>query len=499
MTENGSWLCSVCGYIHEGPSAPECCPICGATSDLFEAYVAAPVTAATAAATHWRCLNCDYVHKGAIAPQACPVCGAGSDKFESLPALPEQLPVSQAAQRIVIVGAGVSGVSAAEAARQAAPEADIKLLSREADQPYYRLNLTRYLAGEIAADALPIHPREWYRDNRIELQLSAELQSIDPQGHTLLLRDRTSLDYDRLILATGAHPFVPPIPGVNRENVVTLRTLGDAQALLGSMVEKMRCVVIGGGILGLEAAAALARRGAHVTLLEGFGWLLPRQLNRAAGEELARYVRDLGIELLTDVRIKQLDGDEQVRGVVLESGQNLPAELVLITAGVRSNTFLARLAGLEVNNGIIVDNHLHTSDPDIYAVGDACEHAGISYGTWAPAQFQGTIAGMNAAGGNVSFAGIPRSNLLKVLGVELFSIGNVHPDDGSYLTFELRESQRYTCFVFRDSRLVGAILLGDTSLSPILKHLIEQQGSCAELLNHATTCAEIIAALGASH
>jgi len=495
MTDNNSWLCTVCGYIHEGDAAPDCCPICGATSDLFEPYSTAPAAPAAPKGTHWRCLNCDYVHQGDSPPEACPVCAAGPDKFEALPALPEQQPLSQTPQRIVVVGAGVSGVSAAEAARQAAPEAQVKLLSREPNLPYYRLNLTRYLAGEITSEALPIHAPAWYQDKRIELHLAAELQSIDPVEHVLHLRDHTSFGYDRLILATGAHPFVPPIPGVNREHVATLRTLGDAEALLEGMVEGMRCVVIGGGILGLEAAAALKRRGAEVSLLEGFDWLLPRQLNRAAGKQLARYVQELGIELLTDVRIKQLDGDERVRGVILESGQVLPAELVLITAGVRSNTFLARLANLEVNNGIIVDNHLRTSDPDIFAVGDACEHAGVSYGTWAPAQFQGTIAGMNAAGANVSFAGIPRSNLLKVLGVELFSIGNVHPDDGSYQSFEHCDTQRYAYFVFRDSRLVGAILLGDTGLSAPLKNLIEQQGSCAELLGRVTTGADLIAAL----
>jgi nitrite reductase (NADH) large subunit len=290
---------------------------------------------------------------------------------------------------------------------------------------------------------------------------------------------------------------VPAIPGVNRENVTTLRTRADAEALLHRIAPQMNCVVIGGGILGLEAAAALARRGARVALAEGFGWLLPRQLNRTGGEMLARYVRELGIELITDARIKQLDGDEQVRGVMLESGRTLPAELVLVTAGVRSNTFLARLAELNVNDGVIVDNHLRTSDPDIYAVGDVSEHLGVSYGTWAPAQFQGTIAGMNAAGGDLTFAGIPRSNMLKVLGVEMFSIGNVHPDDGSYITYELQEDERYACFIFRDSRLVGAILIGDTSLSAPVKNLVEQQTSCAELLGRVDSAENVIEALNA--
>jgi len=497
MAQTRSWLCTVCGYVHQGDSPPECCPICGATSDLFEPHAApAPPTPSKASVvTHWRCLNCDYVHEGTSPPGFCPVCGAGPDKFEALPPLPAQAISTQQPRHIVIAGAGVSGISAAEAARQAAPEAEITVVSREEDLPYYRLNLTRYLAGEVSAETLPIHAREWYEKQHINLHFGAELQSIDADGHRLQFKDNSTIFYDRLILAMGAHPFVPAIPGVNRDNVLTLRTRADAERLLEKAAHGGRCAVIGGGILGLEAAAALARRGLHVVLLEGFGWLLPRQLNRAAGERLAGHVRELGIELRTDVRIKQLDGDEQVRGVQLESGELLPVELVLITAGVRSNTYLARLAGLEVNNGVIVDNHLRSSHPDIFAVGDISEHLGVSYGTWAPAQFQGTIAGMNAAGNSVAFAGIPRSNMLKVLGVELFSIGNVHPEDASFQTVELAEEGRYASFVFRDGHLVGAILLGDTRLSAELKKRIEQQTSCAELLSRCRSARQLHDAL----
>jgi len=497
MAKSTSWLCTVCGYVHEGDAPPEFCPVCGATRDLFVPHTAVAVPRPAARSTHWRCLNCDYVHAGSTPPEVCPVCGAGADKFETLPPLEDREAIHDAPRRIVIIGAGVSGISAAEAAREASPEAEITVLSRDAHLPYYRLNLTRFLAGEIDGEALPIHPRAWYADNRITLRLDAEIRAIEPGARRILLRDGTSVAYERLILALGAHPFVPPIPGVNRENVLTLRTRADAERLLAQVGPGTGCVVIGGGVLGLEAAAALARRGAKVTLAEGFGWLLPRQLNRTAAERLAAHVRQLGITLVTDARIKQLDGDEQVRGVVLEGREAIPADLVLITAGVRSNTYLARLAGLEVGSGIVVDNHLRTSHPDIFAVGDACEHLGVSYGTWAPAQFQGTIAGMNAAGGTVTFAGIPRSNLLKVLAVEMFSIGNVHPDDGSFTTYELDEADRYAWFVFRDSRLVGAVLLGETGLSAHLKSLIETERSCAELLSRSGSAAELFANLQA--
>ncbi|MDH3997490.1 MAG: FAD-dependent oxidoreductase, partial [Desulfuromonadales bacterium] len=349
--------------------------------------------------------------------------------------------------------------------------------------------------GEIEQEKLLIHPEAWYQENQIDLYLDAEIQAINRDERRLKLKNDRDLEYDRLILALGAHPFVPPIPGSNRENIMTLRTRTDAENILKKVQDGLNCVVVGGGVLGLETAAALARLGCNVTAMEGFDWLLPRQLNRAAGEKLCAFVEALGIKVITGARIKQFDGDERVCSVVLATEESFDSDLVLIAAGVRSNTYLARLAGLEVNDGVVVNNSLQTSDPDIFAVGDVSEHQGVSYGTWAPAQFQGSIAGMNASGDSVSFAGIPRSNMLKVLGVELFSIGNVHPDDASYQTYELDEKGRYAYFVFRDTHLIGAILLGDTALSAYLKQLIESQLSCAEILSKSKSAKELYDAL----
>ncbi|MEJ2199545.1 MAG: FAD-dependent oxidoreductase [Desulfuromonadaceae bacterium] len=476
------WQCTVCGYVHEGSSPCEYCPICGATSDLFEVEAEATAPVAAAVVGKWRCLNCEYVHEGQTPPNFCPVCAATAEHFEPLGDATPSFPTSSQALTFVVVGAGIAGVSAAEAIRNHAPKAKITLLSRESELPYYRLNLTRYLAAEIDGDALPIHEAGWYRENDIELLRDTELRSIDVKRKRLQLRKGQDLDYDKLILAMGSHPFVPPFPGVNRENVTVLRTRRDAEFILGQLRPGLSCVVIGGGVLGLETAGALARRKVDVTLVEGYGWLMPQQLNQAAAERLAAQATELGIKFCMGARVKQLDGDERVRGVALESGVNLPAELVIITAGVRANSYVARLAGIGTNNGIVVDNRLLTDTPDIYAVGDVAEHRGILYGTWGPSQFQGTIAGMNAAGETTEFAGIPRSNSLKVLGCELFSIGQVRPGDGSYQEVEEIDGEDYYFFLFRDSQLVGAILLGDTRLSAAVKRLVEKKLPCIDLL-----------------
>ena len=492
--ENSGWCCNLCGYLYRGDAPPDCCPVCGATPDLFAPSTTAP--SVHGAVHRWRCINCDYLHDGDAPPERCPLCGVGPDQFEPVEEPRPRSSGEGMTGMIVIVGGGIAGLSAAEAARKAAPEAAIALICKEEDLPYYRLNLTRYLAGEVTADELPVHQASWYAAQRITVLGGVEVTAIDRTARTISSKGQPTLYYDKLVLAAGAHPLVPPIPGATRENVVTLRTRRDADFILRLSHEGARCVVVGGGVLGLETAAALARRKVRVTLVEGFDWLLPRQLNRVAAGRIADQALALGITLVLAARVKELAGDDCVRGVVLESGEVLPADLVVITAGVRSNSYLARLAGLEVNDGVVVDQHLATSDPDIFAAGDLAEHQGTVYGTWGPSRFQGVIAGMNAAGEAVVFAGIPRANSIKVLGAELFSIGMVHPDDASYRIFS-DDADHYHQFIFRDATLVGAVLVGDTSLAPALKRLIEAGTSCADLLAGASGPGDIRAAIAA--
>ena len=482
QTNETRFLCTLCGYIHKGAAPPDKCPVCGATSELFEIQDE-PKPTNQDVDSQWICMTCGYVHSGPTPPETCPVCGVGPDQFE--PYTQDASPDSQALQNlsIVILGAGIAGVSAAESIRGAAPAARVTLVSNEPGLPYFRLNLTRYLAGEIASNELYIHPEQWYRDNNIELRASAELTGFDPKKKQLTLNQKELLTYDRLILAMGTHAFIPPIPGADLENVTPLRTLQDADFILGKIRPGLRCVIIGGGVLGLEAAGSLAKRDVNVTVLEGFSWLMSQQLNRAGGDFLTDHVKKLGISIRTDARIASIDGAEQVNGVVLENGEHLQADLVIISAGVRPNSLMPLQAGLSVNRGVIVDDYLRTKNEDIFAAGDLSEHRGVCYGLWTPAQLQGKIAGLNAVGGQMEFSGIPRSNGLKVLNFDLFSIGKVNPDDADYITFENGENGHYRYFVFRDEQLVGAVLMGDTSLAASVKRLIETKTSCATVLN----------------
>jgi nitrite reductase (NADH) large subunit len=401
------------------------------------------------------------------------VCGAASSLFEAQrPAAPRAGDAS--VRRVVILGGGIAGVTAAEHARLASPPVALTLVSREREAPYYRLNLTRLLAGEVDEASLALHAARWYEEQRIEL-VSGEAASIERARRELVLASGRRLPYDRLVLANGAHPFVPPIGGVKREHVWSVRTLEDCRAILAAARGRRgaRCACVGGGLLGLESAGALARAGLAVTVLEGFDWLLPRQLAEPAGRLLAARIEASGIAVRTGVRVEELVGDEMVRGVRLVGGETIAADLVILAAGVRPSSHLALQSGLEVRSGVVVDDRLFTSDAAILAAGDVAEHRGVVYGIWPTAYAQGVIAGANAAGGSLEFRGLPPSNRLKVVGVDLFSIGEFDPRDGSYDVVERAAGDSYLRFVIHDGALVGANLYGDTSLAGLTKEAVE--------------------------
>jgi nitrite reductase (NADH) large subunit len=501
-----TWRCTVCGYIHPGAAAPDFCPVCGATRDDFEAHAEAvsTVAAPAPAPAAWRCLNCDYVHVRDRPPEDCPVCGASADRFEPMAAATASpgsgSASSEISRRVVIIGGGIAGVAAAKALVEMAPATTVTLVGEEPALPYYRLNLTRYLAGDIDRDALPIHPEAWYGDAGIQIRTGVTVAAVNRQDRRVDLTNGDSLPYDALILATGSHPFVPPVPGGERDGVVSLRTAADADGLLDRTRRDPRCIVIGGGVLGIETAGALGRRGVQAVLIESHGWLMPRQLNRRASAILEAHVASLGVTIRKNARTREILGGGTVEGILLDDGTVIPGATVILATGVRPNTALARKAGLEVDKGIVVNNHLQSSDPAIFAAGDAAEHNGVLYGTWAPSQYQGRIAALNAIGIPTEFGGVPRANALKLLGIDILSIGRFEPEDGGDLVVADGDAGRLSHFVFRDGRMIGAILIGHPELGPAVKQAVETGRSFATLLRTGPGAQEILAQLAdASH
>ncbi len=494
MSDNSTnaWKCGVCGFVHRDSEPPPECPVCGAPGEGFDAYAESAPEKTAPGPDQWRCLVCGYPHHGERPPDQCPVCGTPAKKFEAVAGAAEKAAsMLGPPKEIVVIGGGAAGIAAVEAIRRTSANAKITLLSKEPHPPYYRLNLTRLLAGEIPEFALPIHPESWYRENEIDLALGAEVSAISLDDGQVRLKTGEKVAYDKLVLAAGAHPFTPPIPGVRMEGVITLRCLEDVHAIDREVRGAESIVVIGGGVLGLEIAGALTGSSQKITVLEGFDWLMPRQLNRKAAALLQDHLRGLGVDLKTGVMVDELVGDERVAGVLLKNGETVPGDLVIMAAGVRSNSHLARTAGLRVNQGVIVNDFLQTSAPDVYAAGDIAEHNGVMYGLWSSAQYQGSIAGMNAAGDHVEFGGIPRSNSIKVLDVDLLSIGVFEPEDGSYRTVEKEADGSYMLFLFRDAHLVGSILYGDTSIGGQVKKVIEEGIDMSALLRKEASAEDI--------
>ncbi|MCP4219990.1 MAG: FAD-dependent oxidoreductase [bacterium] len=496
--KTAAWKCNVCGYIHRGDSPTGDCPVCGAPHLRFEPYSEAETVSPGQSLpgtvkrnTRWRCLICNYEHEGEEPPEFCPVCNAPAKRFEPLDdAGQEAAQGEEQTGRVLILGAGIAGISTAETIRRFSDNTDICLISKEKYPPYYRLNLTRLLAGEVTEEQLPIHPDSWYDENNISLKTGTPVSSIQPEKKQVTLSDGSTETYDKLVLTAGAHPFIPPIPGASMEGVTALRSLEDARYILREAQKASSVVVIGGGVLGLETAGALAGKTKRITLLENYDWLMPRQLNKTAGLLLKKHVESLGITLEVKASVKELLGDERVAGVKLESGETIDADLVIIATGVRANSYLARSAGLRVNYGVIVDDSMQTSLPDVYAAGDIAEHRGIVYGLWNASQYQGGIAGMTVAGREAEFGGLPRANSIKVLGIDLLSIGKFKADDGSDKVIEAECQGNYLRFVFRDSHLAGAILYGDTSISGAIKKAIENKTDCSTLLKTNPTAAD---------
>ena len=467
-----AWKCLVCGYIHEGDQPPESCPVCGVPSSEFE-RTEPPKAETTGKAKAWKCMACGYVHNGDNPPENCPVCGMPGNMFN-----PEDdegdAQTGDQPLRIVIVGSGIAGVSCAEEIRNNSEKAEITLISAENSLPYYRISLTRYLASDVRKENLVIHPLSFYQEKRINLLTGVEVTDIDADNKRVELSDGTSMPYDRLILASGATPNIPPIPGSNLRNVMTVRDVEDVNLLLDLIRKTESCVCIGGGLLGLETAGAIAKHGVRVTVLEVQKWLMPRQLNQKAASILKSYLDSIGIVVRENVAIQEIVGDEACEGVKLNTGEVLPAQLVIITAGIRPNVLPAQKAGLKVNKGIVVDSRMQTSQKDIFAAGDVAEYDGMLYGLWNAAQYQGKIAARNVIGEDARFGGMPPSATLKVLGLDIFSIGDFTPNTGDSTLYEQEATGRYVLFAMKEDKMIGSIIIGDKALAAKVKQAVEK-------------------------
>jgi nitrite reductase (NADH) large subunit len=367
--------------------------------------------------------------------------------------------------RLVVIGNGMAAGRAMEElfAKQHGPM-EVTVFGAEPRVNYNRIMLSPVLSGEKTFEEIIIHDQAWYAKHGVELRAGEAIVAIDRATKQVETAAGEKIAYDKLIIATGSQPFVIPVPGANLEGVVTFRDLDDVEKMHGAAEKGGNAVVIGGGLLGLEAAAGLALKGMKVSVVHLMPTLMERQLDPNAGYLLEKAIKARGIDVYTKANTEAILGSDCVTGVKLKDGTILPADLVVMAVGIRPNFGLGKAAGLECNRGIVVDDMLRTSDPDVFALGECVEHRGQCYGLVAPLYEMAKVLASELAGENpAGFVPAVTSTKLKVTGIDLFSAGDFSDDDENNEVV-LRDPSRgiYKRVVLHDDKIVGAVLYGDT-------------------------------------
>ncbi len=367
--------------------------------------------------------------------------------------------------RHVIVGGWTTGTNAAQQVRKLDSSAEIVIVDAEPVPYYGRPDLIDYIAGRKSRDQLFMHNAAWYPENALTLMSGRSLVGIEPTEHRITLDDGAILSYDRLLLANGASPFVPPVPGRELDGVLTLRTLEDADTILSRIRPGETAVVVGGGVLGLEVARAITERGMNATVVEFAPRLLPNQLDEYGAGLLVEHLRNLNITPIAAAESERvLQGNRGAAGVVLKDGRVLPGSFVLFSIGVRPNIVVAQQSGIDTGRGVKVNDFMQTSAADVYAAGDVAEHRGRVYGVIPPCLEQARIAARNMVSpGSVTYEGSIMSSSLKTCGVDVLSMGLVNPSpEQSVEIITAKAATTYRKIVLDQGTIVGAILYGTT-------------------------------------
>ena len=374
--------------------------------------------------------------------------------------------------KLVLIGNGMAGVRTLEELLKLAPGLyDITVFGAEPHPNYNRIMLSPVLAGEQTLDEIVLNPLRWYAEQGITLHLGKTVTQIDRVRRLVIASDGTQAAYDRLLICTGSTPFMPPLPGKDLTGVIAYRDIADTQAMIDASTRYRHAVVIGGGLLGLEAANGLMQRGMQVTVVHLGEWLMERQLDDQAGDLLRQSLEARGLSFMLGAQTKAMIGNAEgrVAAVQFEDGREIPADLVVFAAGIRPNTALAASAGLLVNRGIVVSDTMQTvTDPRIYSVGECAAHRGVTYGLVAPLYEQGRVCATHLAQFGIGrYMGSQTSTQLKVTGIALFSAGDFTAGEDSE---EILLSDPfsgdggvYKKLVIKNDRLVGACLYGDTA------------------------------------
>ncbi|WP_192980835.1 nitrite reductase large subunit NirB [Pseudomonas sp. EggHat1] len=391
--------------------------------------------------------------------------------------------------KLVMIGNGMAGVRTLEELLKLAPDLyDITVFGAEPHPNYNRILLSPVLAGEQTFEEIVLNDLNWYAENDIKLLLGRKVVRIDRRKRLVIADDGSEAEYDRLLIATGSNPFILPIPGKDLAGVIGYRDIADTQMMMDTAKTHKHAVVIGGGLLGLEAANGLKLRGMDVTVVHIGDWLLERQLDRTAGELLQKSLEDRGLKFLLPKHTAELldNGEGRVCAVKFKDGEVIPADLVVMAAGIRPNSELAESAGIACNRGILVNDTMQTYDPRVYAIGECASHRGIAYGLVAPLFEQAKVCANHLAQlGFSRYQGSVTSTKLKVTGIDLFSAGEFMGAEGTEtITLSDPIGGVYKKLVIKDDVLVGACLYGDTADGGWYFRQIRENHNVSEIRDH---------------
>lgn len=406
----------------------------------------------------WKCVICGLIMESNEAPDMCPVCGAGADQFIEVTNSNVDFKNDKDGE-FVIIGNGAAGFYAADAIRKRNTKCNITMISSENTLTYYRPQLSDYLTDSIPDSELYITSQKWYEDNNIKVLLNSSVESLSLGEKTISLNNGSKISYNKLILANGSSNFIPKIIGNNKKGVFTLKYLSDAENIKNYMKQSKNAVIIGGGLLGLEAAWEMKKAGLNVTVIANR--LLSNQLDNEGSELFKKAVDLSGINIIIGDSLEEIVGNETVNSVRLKSNKTLDADIVLFSTGIRPNKSLGEKSGIQAIKGIIVNDKMETSAKNIYSCGDVSEFNGKIYGNWPAAIEMGKIAGANATGDECYFTDFVSSTIFSAMNIELFSCG-IFTDSDNNLGFQNPRENIYQKLFFRDNKLIGGFLIGNT-------------------------------------
>lgn len=404
--------------------------------------------------------------------------------------------------RYVIIGGSAAGISAVEAIRSVDQTSPIELFSSEGTPFYSRVLLSYYIAGAITKEELHFRPLEFFSENKVKAHLGQRVEKVLPESKSIRMEDGREYPFDRLLIATGSSPKILDVPGKDKKGVVVMRNIDHAQEIVNRVEEIKTACVLGGGLIGLRTGYALSVRGVKVKIIVKSNYVLSQMLDKESAEMIEGTMRQHGIDIRTGRDAVEIVGKESVEGIILDDGERINCQLVVIGKGVQPNVDFLSSTPIKINEGIVADETMMTSVPDIYVAGDVAETYDLTTGRtsvnaiWPCAFEQGRVAGLNMAGKKAKYEGSFRMNSLDFYGLPVISMGITRIDGNGFQHFQKKTENTYRKLVLRDGRIVGAILVGQVQKAGILATLLKKRVNVSDivplLMSHRLNFAELL-------